>query len=190
VIPLLLVSLGGDKIVELLPPVLLGLVTVSRLPASVVVRLRELRSLLSLADEGTGWVRPGLNSMIMEKFDSPLDGIVIPVPEVVAFAIRVVDMIDWDEFRIIIDRSVTRPGVVALDVLFRRDTELVILEVPVTIVVLLEDTVELEGLVGVIRVAAGFIEFGWALTAIFVVVMCVLVIVVAPVLAAIKEVKR
>jgi len=58
----------------------------------VVVTIRELRWLLSLADEELAWVRRELDSIIVEELDIPLET-TIKVPEMVAFAILVVDII-------------------------------------------------------------------------------------------------
>lgn len=52
---------------------------------SIVVTLRELRSLLSLED----WVRRELDSTTFEEFNKPLDGTMVPVE----LAILVVDKI-------------------------------------------------------------------------------------------------
>ena len=99
-----------------------------------------------------------LNSTIAEELNVPLDGAVSLVRGKVVFAILVVDRIDWDEFRAVIDRSVAGPDVVVLDALFRGDPELVILGVPVSIVVF-EDALELEELTVMIGKDAGFVEF-------------------------------
>jgi hypothetical protein len=61
---------------------------------SVVVRFRELPTLVSLADGEFEWVLCGLGSIIAEEFDLPLDGAVSLVREKVVFAILVVGRID------------------------------------------------------------------------------------------------
>jgi hypothetical protein len=123
----------------------------------VAVRFRELRPLVLLADGEFEWVLCELDRMVAE-FDVLLDGAESPVPEIVVFVILVVERIDWDEFRAVLDRSVTGPNVVALEALLRSDAELVILGVPASIVVFNKAT-ELEGLAVVIGMVAGFVEF-------------------------------
>jgi hypothetical protein len=61
---------------------------------SVVAMSRELRTLVSLADEDLEIVRRELDSMATEEFDVPLNGVVAPVPRRVVFAILVVERID------------------------------------------------------------------------------------------------
>jgi hypothetical protein len=124
----------------------------------VAVRFRELRPLVLLADGEFEWVLCELDRTVAEEFDVLLDGAESPVPEIVVFVILVVERIDWDEFRAVLDRSVTGPNVVALEALLCSDTELVILGVPASIVVFNKAT-ELEGLAVVIGIVAGFVEF-------------------------------
>jgi hypothetical protein len=62
--------------------------------ALIVVKLRELRMLVLLADGDLEGARRELDSTIKEEFDVSLDGAVNVVPRIVVFAILVVDEID------------------------------------------------------------------------------------------------
>jgi hypothetical protein len=75
---------------------------------SVVVMFRELRALVSLANGELGRVRRELDSTVTE-FDVPLDGAVTPVPRTVVFAILVVETIDREEFRAVIEFGLSEP---------------------------------------------------------------------------------
>lgn len=71
------------------------------------------------------------------------------------FAILVVDRIDWEELRAVINRSVAGPELVALDVLLCSDIELIVFGETASIVVF-EEAVELEELAVVTGMGAGF----------------------------------
>jgi hypothetical protein len=119
---------------------------------------RELRSLVSMVGGEFEQVRCELDSATTEEFDVSLDRAVAPVSNVVVFAILVVDMIDWEELRAVIDRSVAGPELVALDVLLCSETELMDFGGPLNIVVL-ETGMELEKLAFVAVMDAGSVEF-------------------------------
>jgi hypothetical protein len=76
---------------------------------SVVVTFRELRMLVSLADGELGGAWRELNSTIEEEFDESLDGAANPVPRIVVFAILVVEEIDREEFRAVVEFGFFEP---------------------------------------------------------------------------------